>query len=290
MPNGCRLIFEPFVASSVHVPLGLVPGNIYGQSTEAIDIGDGVCKRLIARPTFGETGDIVAMSCNCSDGSVITAEPTWNERGDVVWQEVLGLIECQGCTYLRTYTLSFEVTRGPASSTATPHLNVLSDLVTERLRNSSITVSFWGIHPDIHAEQPVNCAWVNPFNNDLDEPIVFPFDSFDLRGVTNWAFGPVVWLHSQVPGVFSPKSYAAHVVFQFRDTDDPLSLSGFPLHFHLGSGALTFQRNLRLENTSSDNCASEPLSDQWTIAGGQDFLAGVNNQGAFVTMTDFAVS
>jgi len=87
MPNGCVMTFEPFAASSVHEPLGLVPGNIYGQSTEAIDIGDGTCKHLIARPTFGETGDIIAMSCNCPDGSTITAEPTWTDAGDIVWQE-----------------------------------------------------------------------------------------------------------------------------------------------------------------------------------------------------------
>ena len=99
MPAGCTLIFEPFIASSVHVPLGLVPGNIYGQSTEAIDIGGGVCKRLLARPTFrdpDETGYIVAMVCHCPYGSVITAEPTGNERGDVGWQNTITTIEGGG--------------------------------------------------------------------------------------------------------------------------------------------------------------------------------------------------
>lgn len=89
MPDGCTMLFDPFVASSVHEPLGLVPGNIYGQSREAVDIGDGTCKHLLARPSYADTGDIVAMTCNCPDGSVATLEPTWTDAGDVVWQEVV---------------------------------------------------------------------------------------------------------------------------------------------------------------------------------------------------------
>ena len=108
MPGGCTLLFEPFVATQEHADRfeNVVAGNIYGQSTEAVDVGDGVCKRLLARPTVGPTGDIVAMSCNCPDGSVITAEPIaateeMAERegsvvaGNVVWQEIPTGMTCE---------------------------------------------------------------------------------------------------------------------------------------------------------------------------------------------------
>jgi len=146
MPNGCTLLFEPFVASSVHEPLGLVPGNIYGQSTEAIDVGEGACKHLLARPTFAESGDIVAMTCNCPDGSVIKAEPTWTEAGDVVWQEVqpeLCVAACKGhdwpcfltlvypCTVSTPFGNSF-LTASPDWATAPQHTCefVLCDLIS----------------------------------------------------------------------------------------------------------------------------------------------------------------
>lgn len=87
MPETCIVTFEPFAATAPFAQrFGLRQGDIYGQSTDRIQLSDNTCRRLLAMPVVHPSGDITAMSCNCPDGTILTARPTPNADGDIVWQ------------------------------------------------------------------------------------------------------------------------------------------------------------------------------------------------------------
>lgn len=115
----CPLVFEPFRATRDHETHfdEIVAGNIYGQSTERVEMPDGSCKYLLARPVIGADGNIAAMTCNCPDGSVITAEPTWDARGNVIWHESLSIRECHSNTTTWKFPASVTLHR-PCSITS----------------------------------------------------------------------------------------------------------------------------------------------------------------------------